>query len=232
MYKLILVEDDASLGYLLTEYLGLKHFDVTWKKSGSEALSYMQSNAYDLAILDVMLPDMDGFELAKKMKSICPELPFLFLTARSMKIDVLKGFSLGAVDYLKKPLDEEELVVRITTLLTRLAAVATDEFQGSYHTIGSYLLNVATMELSFGQDSIKLTGKECDLLVFLFLNRNQLCTHKEILTTIWDKNDYFNKKSLNVFISHLRKYLAHDKNINIANVHGRGFILQISGQET
>ncbi|HET8737257.1 MAG TPA: response regulator transcription factor [Pricia sp.] len=227
MHKLILVEDDTSLGYLLSEYLGMKGFNMTWTKNGSEALSHMQANAYDLAVLDVMLPDMDGFELSKKMKSLCPSLPFIFLTARSMKIDVLKGFSMGAVDYLKKPIDEEELVVRIKALLSRLDSANPDEPILNEHIIGSYRLNARNMELFFGERSIKLTGKECDLLVFLSLNRNRLCTHREILTTLWDKNDYFNKKSLHVFISHLRKHLTKDPKIRIDNVHGRGFILRI-----
>ncbi|MCR9227812.1 MAG: response regulator, partial [Flavobacteriaceae bacterium] len=111
-YKLILVEDDNALGYLLSEYLGMKGFMVTWAKDASQAILKTKTNVFDLAILDVMLPDMDGFELSQKIKGINPELPFIFLTARSLKIDVLKGFSLGAVDYLKKPIDEEELVVR------------------------------------------------------------------------------------------------------------------------
>jgi len=231
MHKLILVEDDTSLGYLLSEYLGMKGFEMTWTKNGNEALSHMQANAYDLAVLDVMLPDMDGFELSKKMKSLCPGLPFIFLTARSMKIDVMKGFSMGAVDYLKKPIDEEELVVRIKALLSRLDLANTVEPMATEYRIGSYSLNARNMELVFEKEPIKLTGKECNLLVLLAVNRNQLCSHKEILTTLWDKNDYFNKKSLNVFISRLRKYLAKDPNIRIDNVHGRGFILRILGEE-
>ncbi len=226
MYKLILVEDDSSLGYLLSEYLGMKGFEITWSKNGSDALVNIDKNLYDLAILDLMLPDMDGFELSKKIKILHPALPFLFLTARSMKIDVLKGFSLGAVDYLKKPIDEEELIVRITTLLSRMNAAKTNEERTTAYKIGLYSLHTETMDLTFGDISVELTGKEFDLLFFLTLKKNQLCSHKEILTTIWDKNDYFNRKSLNVFISHLRKYLSQDPSISIVNVHRRGFILR------
>lgn len=226
-YKLILVEDDTSLGYLLSEYLGMKGFVVTWAKNAQDALVKTETNVFDLAILDVMLPDMDGFELSQKIKSINPDLPFIFLTARSLKIDVLKGFSLGAVDYLKKPIDEEELVVRINTLLARLVANPEEEQQAAEYKIGDYLLNTENFELRYKKEPIKLTGKEFDLLTLLAMNQNQLCTHKEILTTIWDKNDYFNKKSLNVFVSHLRKHLSKDSKVSIVNVNRRGFMLRV-----
>ncbi|NYJ28058.1 response regulator transcription factor [Allomuricauda sp. ARW1Y1] len=229
-YKLILVEDDNSLGYLLSEYLGMKGFAVTWAKDASEAIQKTKTNLFDLAILDVMLPDMDGFELSQKIKGINPNLPFIFLTARSMKIDVLKGFSLGAVDYLKKPIDEEELVVRINALLARLVNPENEEVQVSQYEIGDYILNMENFELSFKGQPIKLTGKEFDLLALLAKNKNQLCTHKEILTTVWDKNDYFNKKSLNVFISHLRKHLSQDPKLSIVNVSRRGFMLRVEGE--
>lgn len=226
-YKLILVEDDSSLGYLLSEYLGMKNFTVVWAKTAEEALVKTKSNAFDLAILDVMLPDMDGFELSQKIKGINPELPFLFLTARSLKIDVLKGFSMGAVDYLKKPIDEEELVVRINALLSRLSTTEEEEEQASEYQMGDYTLNMDNFELRYKGELIKLTGKEFDLLALLAKNQNQLCTHKEILTTIWDKNDYFNKKSLNVFVSHLRKHLGKDTRLSIVNVNRRGFMLRV-----
>lgn len=226
-YKLILVEDDTSLGYLLSEYLGMKGFVVTWAKNAQDALVKTETNVFDLAILDVMLPDMNGFELSQKIKSINPDLPFLFLTARSLKIDVLKGFSLGAVDYLKKPIDEEELVVRINALLSRLVVDSEVEQQAAEYKIGDYLLNTENFELRYKGELIKLTGKEFDLLTLLAMNQNQLCTHKEILTTIWDKNDYFNKKSLNVFVSHLRKHLSKDSKVSIVNVNRRGFMLRV-----
>ncbi|WP_318308129.1 response regulator transcription factor [Flagellimonas crocea] len=225
-FKLILVEDDNALGYLLSEYLGMKGFTVTWAKDAKEAIIKTKTNVFDLAILDVMLPDMDGFELSQKIKSINPELPFIFLTARSLKIDVLKGFSLGAVDYLKKPIDEEELVVRINALLSRLVSDREEEEHVSQYQIGDYVLNMDNFELNYKGTPIKLTGKEFDLLALLAKNKNQLCTHKEILTTIWDKNDYFNKKSLNVFISHLRKHLGKDPRLSIVNVSRRGFMLR------
>jgi DNA-binding response OmpR family regulator len=226
-YGLILIEDDLSLGYLLSEYLGMKGFDITWKKTAREGLVAIESNLYDLAILDVMMPDMDGFALAAKIHNLSPRLPFMFLTARSLKIDVLKGFSIGAVDYIKKPIDEEELVARIEALLSRLVKPKENGDQDRNHILGSYVLDSVHQELIHPEGNVTLTGRECELLLYLALHKNELCSHKDILVTIWGKNDYFNRKSLNVFISHLRKYLRHDPSIRLENLHGQGFILKM-----
>ena len=225
--KLLLVEDDPNLGYLLSEYLEMKDFEVVWAKTGEETLTILDAYTFDLAILDVMLPDTDGFELARSLKSVVPELPFLFLTAKSLKVDVLKGFAAGAVDYLKKPIDEEELVVRIRTLLSRLLRANGSESLQPMYNIGEYTLDTKNQELHHEKEIVALTGKEYELLVYLYRNRNELCTHKEILTTVWDKNDYFNKKSLSVFVSRLRQHLVKDPKVQIENVHRRGFVLRI-----
>lgn len=230
-HNILLVEDDLSLGYLLSEYLGMKGFSLTWVKSGNEALKLINSDIFDLAILDVMMPDIDGFELAKRIKNQFTTLPFMFLTARSMKIDVLKGFSIGAVDYIKKPIDEEELVARIEALLSRLSPVNRQSISQTSFNIGKYVLDTPSQLLHFENETIKLTARETELLVILKKNENQLCTHKDILVTIWGKNDYFNRKSLNVFISHLRKYLSHDATLKIENVHRKGFILFVKDVE-
>ena len=227
--KILLVEDNESLGYLLSEYLQMKEFDILWKKNGNAALSILNQEYFDLIILDVMLPDIDGFTLAKKIKQDFAETPFIFLTAHSLKIDVLKGFALGAVDYLKKPIDEEELVVRLNTLLNTLSSkrsssnIMQDEF-----VLGQYVYNKKNSQLIFKGGTIqKLTFRENKLLHLLVINLNKLCSHKEILTDIWGKNDFFSKKSLNVFVSHLRKYLEKDPSIIIENMHNQGFILTI-----
>ncbi len=226
-YKLILIEDDSSLGYLLSEYLKMKNFDMHWAKTGAAGLAALESNKFDLAILDVMMPDIDGFTLAAKIQTLYPNLPFLFLTARSLKIDVLRGFSVGAVDYLKKPIDEEELVVRIESLLSRLSKPDKTEQLTSALEIGKYTLNSLNQELILEGKVQNLTNRETELLMYLAANRNQLCSHRDILIHIWGKNDYFNRKSLNVFVSHLRRYLSEDDAIKIENVHGGGFILKI-----
>lgn len=226
--KILLVEDDESLGYLLSEYLKIKDFDILLASTGMKALDLVEAHMYDLVILDVMLPDIDGFTLAKKITTNYPNLPFIFLTARSLKIDVLKGFSLGAVDYLKKPIDEEELVARIQALLSRLHPTQTEpENRGGIFSIGKYSFNSKNQELIICNEVIQLTGRENELLVYLVQNKNNLCSHKEILDLLWGKNDYFNRKSLNVFISRLRKYLNRDPNIKIENLHKKGFALKI-----
>jgi len=224
--KIILVEDDPTLGYLLSEYLTMNGFYLVWTKNGADCLKELEQNSFDLAILDVMLPDVDGFNLAHSIKNLHPNIPFIFLTARSLKIDVLKGFSVGAIDYLKKPIDEEELVVRIKSLLSRLEP---NEEKQNYNTLrlGNYVFNALNQELIYNDERINLTNRESQLLQHLVIHKNMLCTHKDILNQIWGKYDYFNKKSLNVFITHLRKYLNKDANIKLENVHNRGFILKI-----
>lgn len=225
--SILLIEDDPTLGYLLTEYLKMNDFEISWAKSGEECLKMLQLSSYDLAILDVMLPDINGFDLANKIKNVNSQLPFLFLTARSLKIDVLKGFSAGAIDYLKKPIDEEELVVRIKSRLSQLEVSAQKTNTDAVYTIGNYVLDALKQELFFKNEKTTLTNRETQVLVYLLNHKNNLCTHKDILTNLWGKNDYFNKKSLNVFITHLRKYLKNDPSIKIENIHNRGFVLRM-----
>ena len=224
--KLLLVEDEESLGYLLKEYLGMKGFEINWVKNGKEALKVLDRIDFKLAILDVMMPEMDGFTLAHTIKEKYPELPFLFLTAKSMKVDVLKGFSLGALDYLKKPIDEEELFVRIKAILNHLVRVP-PKTDASFYKIGNYDFDTYNQKLVLDQQEQKLTKRESDLLKLLISNKNNLCKHRDILVDLWGGNDYFNRKSLNVFITRLRRYLKEDSNIVIENIHGQGFILRV-----
>jgi len=227
--KILLVEDDESLGYLLSEYLKMKGFDILWKTNSSTVLEALGQEYFDLIILDVMMPDIDGFTLARRIKQQFTDIPFIFLTARSLKIDVLKGFALGAVDYLKKPIDEEELVVRLNTLLNTLSTNNTiSNNKQTEFLLGQYVFSKNNSQLTYIDGSIKkLTFRESQLLHLLVLNVNKLCSHKEILNGIWGKNDFFSKKSLNVFVSHLRKYLEKDSCIKIENIHNQGFILKI-----
>lgn len=229
--RILLVEDDESLGYLLSEYLKLKQFDVTWAKDGKEALLELNSYKFDLAVLDVMMPNMDGFTLAKNISEKFPSLPFIFLTAKSLKVDVLKGFYLGAVDYLKKPIDEEELVIRIERLLSRLHPDPDSKTVQEIYKIGAYDFNPVSQELSFRDEKRNLTVKESELLNYLADRKNQLSPHKDILIQLWGKNDYFNRKSLNVFITRLRNYLELDPDIKIENVHSKGYILRLPSSQ-
>ena len=218
--KILLVEDDESLGYLLTEYLKMKDFDIVWKKNGTTALDTLQHDYFDLIILDVMMPEMDGFTLAKRIKQQHDETPFI--------IDVLKGFSLGAVDYLKKPIDEEELVVRLNTLLNTLSSKKVSSgIEKKEYVLGDYIFKKDNLQLVYKNEVFQLTNRENKLLFLLVSKQNELCTHKEILNSIWARNDFFSKKSLNVFISRLRKYLNNDPSIKIDNIHNQGFILKV-----
>lgn len=226
-YKILLVEDDPSLGYLLLEYLKMKNFEIIWAKNGKEALETIETISLDMAILDVMLPDLDGFNLASQIQKQYQDLPFIFLTARSLKTDVLKGFAVGAVDYLKKPIDEEELVARINGLLSKIVKSPVPISGTTDFKIGNYLFSSQTQELRFEEEKFSLTARESELLLFLIQNKNELCSHKEILTRIWGRNDYFNRKSLNVFISRLRRYLSKDPAVKIENLHRKGFILKV-----
>jgi DNA-binding response OmpR family regulator len=225
-YRLLLVEDDTSLGYLLTEYLKMKNFSVLWVKNGKDALSTLSNHTFDLCILDIMMPDMDGFKLAEQMNQNKITIPFLFLTARSLKIDVLKGFSLGAIDYIRKPIDEEELVVRLNSLLGILTD--TTQKKEELFRVGKYSFLPSSYELKINDEKRQLTARESELLLYLLKNKNKISRHKDILDTLWGKNDYFNRKSLNVFITRLRKYLSKDNSIKIDNIHNQGFILILS----
>ncbi len=221
--KLLLVEDDESLGYVLSEYLKMKNFSISWVKNGKDALSILSQQPFDLCILDVMMPDMDGFKLAEKIKLNNITIPFLFLTARSLKIDLLKGYSLGAIDYIRKPIDEEELVVRLKSLLSLLKDSNNKEEET--YKIGMYSYSPANYELKINEEKRQLTARESELLLYLWQHKNNICRHNDILNTFWGKNDYFNRKSLNVFITRLRKYLSKDDSIKIENIHNQGFIL-------
>jgi DNA-binding response OmpR family regulator len=223
--NLLLIEDDNSVGYLLSEYLKMKGYAVEWAKNGVEGLVALEGGTFDLAIVDVMMPEMDGFTFAEKLKNTGIQLPFIFLTARSMKIDVLKGFALGAADYLKKPIDEEELLVRIESHLSRLKPAQAVP-QPAILKVGKYEFDPQNQSLSIDEHQRTLTARERDLLLMLVNKENQLCSHKEILTRLWGKNDYFSRKSLNVFITKLRAYLSQDEHIKIENVHNQGFVLR------
>ncbi|MDP5169684.1 MAG: response regulator transcription factor [Bacteroidia bacterium] len=220
---ILLAEDDPTLGYLLSEYLKLKGFAVTWLQDGSKVLEQVGLLRPDLCILDVMMPTMDGFQVAQLLVDNHPHIPFMFLTAKSMKIDVLKGFQVGAVDYVKKPVDEEELLARIHAILQRKLP-ATTLINGI--PIGEYQFFPARQELSHQGEIKSLTRRESDLLKILCEHRGELVESSDLLLQLWGKDDFFARKSMDVYLHKLRKYLASDPRVEIVNVHGRGFFLQ------
>ena len=221
--KILLVEDDQTLGYILKEYLEMKDFSVTWTKNGVEGLAALEQSIFDLCILDVMMPEMDGFTMAQEARALGNSIPLLFLTAKSLKVDVLKGFSLGADDYIIKPMEEEELVARIHAILNRSASATIQE--PTLFTIGNYEFDSSNQKLSYEGEDKYLTERESQVLKLLCINKGNLLSRQYVLKAIWGKSDYFNRRSMDVFISKLRKYLSKDERIQIMNVHGSGFIL-------
>ena len=221
--KILLVEDDTTLGYILKEYLEMKDFSVQWTKNGVEGLRALRQSNFNLCLLDVMMPQMDGFTMADKMRAEGYHIPLLFLTAKSLKVDVLKGFSLGADDYIIKPVDEEELVARIRAILKRANRLT--ETEHKVFDIGTYQFDSANQKLTFDGEDKYLTEREAQVLKLLCLNKGNLLSRQYVLQSIWGKSDYFNRRSMDVFISKLRKYLSKDERIQITNVHGSGFIL-------
>ncbi len=221
--KILLVEDDTTLGYILKEYLEMKNFSVHWSKNGREGLRALKLANYNLCVLDVMMPEMDGFTMADKMREAGYSIPLLFLTAKSLKVDVLKGFSLGADDYIIKPVEEEELVARIQAILKRSNRI--EEAENKIFDIGDYQFDATNQKLTFQGEDKYLTERETQVLKLLCLNKGNLLSRQYVLQSIWGKSDYFNRRSMDVFISKLRKYLSKDERIQITNVHGSGFIL-------
>lgn len=219
---ILLVEDDPNLGMLLADYLETEGLQITWKKDAQSALQITKRQAFHLAILDVMMPGMDGFSLARNLREQAPDLPFLFLTARLMKEDKLAGYALGAEDYITKPFDEAELVCKIKVILRRVSAAdPADQIQE----IGRYRFDYARQELILNGEMVRLTEKENEVLQLLCTYRNRILRREEAVARIYGKFDYFLGRSFDVFISRLRKLLKDDPQISIDNVYKVGFML-------
>ncbi|HPW26073.1 MAG TPA: response regulator transcription factor [Tenuifilaceae bacterium] len=222
--RVLLAEDDENLGFLLKEYLQAKEYDVDLYKDGEKAYRGFQNNYYDICILDVMMPIKDGFTLAKEIRMANPAMPILFLTAKSLKEDVIEGFSIGADDYMTKPFSIEELLMRIEAILRRTRKDSPDSEQSSFQ-IGRYLFDATKQTLQLDDEVRKLTTKESELLKYLCINKNSLLDRNFALKTIWVDDSYLNARSMDVYITKLRKYLADDPTIEIINVRGKGFKL-------
>lgn len=222
--KVLLAEDDENLGALLREYLIAKGFKTDLYINGELALSGFKKNKYDLCILDVMMPKMDGFTLAREIKKINNSVPYIFLTAKSLKEDVIEGFSLGADDYITKPFSMEELMFRIKAIIRRVSTNHASETNETY-TIGEYTFDSQKQILEHANKQVKLTTKESDLLKLLCNNKNNVLERNFALKTIWQEDSYFNARSMDVYITKLRKYLKDDSAIQILNIHGKGYKL-------
>jgi len=219
--KVLLAEDDIDFGNILSQYVTISGFDVTLARDGKQALEEYNKSKPDICVFDVMMPEMDGFTLAEKIRKTDTSTPLIFLTAKSMKEDIVKGLKIGADDYITKPFDPEVLILRLNNILKRVYASSNDE----YH-ISDTTLNFNTLELIYDKEREKLTLKEAQLLKFMILNKNKVLAREDILTEIWGEDDYFLGRSMDVFISRIRKYISPDKNIDIRTVRGTGFILE------
>ena len=222
--RILLVEDDENLGTLLREYLIAKSYEVDLFINGEKAYKNFIKTHYDLCILDVMMPVKDGYTLAREIRMTNLEIPIIFLTAKSMKEDIIEGFKAGADDYITKPFSMEELIFRVEAILRRTNKESGGNTLSEYK-IGEYIFYPNTQMLELGDHKQKLTTKESDLLKLLCVNKNNILDRNYALKTIWIDDNYFNARSMDVYVAKLRKYLKEDPKVQIINVHGKGFKL-------
>jgi DNA-binding response OmpR family regulator len=226
--KILLVEDDPNLGTLLQEYLDAKEYQTKLAKDGKEGFDFFCKNDYDLVLLDVMMPYKDGITLAKEIRVNNKQIPIIFLTAKSMKEDTLEGFSAGADDYITKPFSMEELLVRIQAVLRRSNKQISISNEQNNFEIGAYKFDSEKQVLEYNGNSVKLTTKESGLLRLLCIHKNDVLDRNFALKTIWHDDNYFNGRSMDVYIAKLRKYLKDDQKVEIINIHGKGFKLLVN----
>ncbi|RMD48221.1 MAG: DNA-binding response regulator [Ignavibacteria bacterium] len=222
--KILLAEDDISLGTILKDYLELKGYDVIWAKDGKSAVELFKEEAFQICILDIMMPVMDGFTAAKQIRKINGKIPFIFLTAKGQHEDIIQGLKLGADDYITKPFDTEELLLRIKNIIKRsgIANPGNEKIK-----IGKFEFLPSEREIHFDGNNKKLTTKESKLLLLLVENKGQLLSRNYALTKIWGDDNYFNSRSMDVYISKLRNLLKPDSSIKIITHHGEGYTLKI-----
>jgi len=224
--KILLAEDDRNLGMLLSNYLNVKGHDATLCVNGKEALESFKKESFDICILDIMMPEMDGITLLKEIRSINPDMPVIFLTARNQKEDVIEGFKKGADDYMTKPFSMEELLYRIEAIFRRVSEPSSHKKEEVY-VIGDFRFDTLKQVLSYRDQNLKLTTKESELLALLCQHKNEILDRNYALKTIWIDDNYFNARSMDVYITKLRKYLKPDPTVKILNVHGKGYKLLV-----
>jgi DNA-binding response OmpR family regulator len=224
--RVLLAEDDYDFAAILKQYLELHQFEVIWAENGEIALDYFKNQTFDICIFDVMMPKMDGFSLAEKIITINPEIPFIFLTARKLKEDKIIGLKLGADDYIVKPFEVDELVLRLQNILKRIEQKRSLDGNNIIE-IGSYIFDNERLTLNNKNHVQQLTEMEASLIEYLYLNHNQLLKRDQILMSVWKKDDYFSGRSMDVFISRLRKYFNSDPKIKIESVRNIGLEFKI-----
>ena len=226
--RILLVEDDPSLGTLLEEYLNAKGFETKLADDGNKGYDMFCKNTFDLLLLDVMMPHKDGITLAKEIRLNDKNVPIIFLTAKSMKEDTIEGFNAGGDDYITKPFSMEELLVRINALLRRTNKLRSQDSEEISFSIGKYQFNAEKQALQINGGEQKLTTKESQLLRLLCVHKNDVMDRNFALKTIWHDDNYFNGRSMDVYIAKLRKYLKDDSKVEIINIHGKGFKLLVN----
>jgi two-component system, OmpR family, response regulator len=224
--KLLLVEDDNNLGMVLKNYLELSDYDVTLERDGILGLAAFRREKFELCLLDVMMPNMDGFTLAEEIRDVDPDIPLFFLSAKTMKEDIIQGYKLGADDYITKPFDSEVLLLKIKAILKRNEEMNKPNEVTEYD-LGRYHFNPKLRELSINGKTQTLSPKENELLKMLAEFKNDLLAREQALKRIWGSDTYFNGRSMDVYIAKLRKYLKEDETIEIVNIHGNGFRLVV-----
>jgi two-component system, OmpR family, response regulator len=223
-YRILLCEDDQNLGMVLKNYLELNDYDVTLERDGRLGLAAFQREKFDICLLDVMMPNMDGFTLAEEIRDVDPDIPLFFLSAKTMKEDIIQGSKLGADDYITKPFDSEVLLLKIKAILKRNEEL-TRESENIEFDLGKYHFNPKLRQLIVEGRTQTLSPKENELLKMLAEHKNDLLPRERALKKIWGSDTYFNGRSMDVYIAKLRKYLKEDTNIEIVNIHGNGFRL-------
>jgi DNA-binding response OmpR family regulator len=226
--QLLLAEDDANLGKLLTDYLEAKNYSTTWAKNGKEGFELFKKHNYDLCLLDVMMPLKDGFTLAREIRAQNKTVPIVFLTAKSMKEDAIEGFTAGADDFITKPFSMEELLLRLGAILRRTSNRASADESIKLFEVGAYRFDCENQVLKIGKKEQNLTTKESELMRLLCVNRNDVLDRNYALNAIWKDDNYFNSRSMDVFVTRLRKYLKEDPKVEIINIHGKGFKLLVN----
>ncbi|MBI2281395.1 MAG: response regulator transcription factor [Bacteroidetes bacterium] len=227
--QILLAEDDNNLGFVVKDSLKSNGFDVTLCLNGEDALKAFANGTFDICLLDVMMPKKDGFAVAETIRELNKDIPIIFLTAKTMQTDKVKGFTLGADDYITKPFDFQELILRINAILKRSLLITDKEVESVVaYEIGKYHFDIKNQVLTTTNFEQKLTKKETRILTFLCENMNDIASREQLLKNIWGNDDYFSGRSMDVFISKIRKYLSADTNIQITNIHGVGFKLEVT----
>ncbi len=225
--QILLVEDDASLGQVLKNYLELNDYEVELARDGILGLAAFRRKKFDICLLDVMMPNMDGFTLAEEIRNVDPDVPLFFLSAKGMKEDIMRGYKLGADDYITKPFDSEILLHKIRVVLKRNSELEEKKHAVTEWNLGNFRFNSRLRNLQIGDQSFTLSPKESELLTMLAEYKNDLLPREAALKRIWGSDTYFNGRSMDVYIAKLRKYLRLDPTVEIVNIHGNGFRLVV-----